>query len=167
MRDNKIYNSLEEELLRFEENTVQMRNVDGLLRYVPSYLGTIDADKEWNDNPEEAYRKFLHTQSYCDFINPDSLILLGRTGTGKTSILRCLCENVNKNNIDLYNSAIMVSFDDILCNLMETIDDFNNPVISLQLKKGIAAYINCHVMKRLIRDEVADRSSAVHLFRRA
>lgn len=98
------------------------------------YLGTIDADKEWNDNPEEAYRKFLHTQSYCDFINPDSF-LLGRTGTGKTSILRCLCKNVNKNNTDLYDTAIMVSFDDILCNLIETIDDFNNPVISLQLKK--------------------------------
>ncbi len=38
MRDYKICNSLEEELLNFEENTVQMRNVDGLLRYVPLLL---------------------------------------------------------------------------------------------------------------------------------
>lgn len=164
MDERSINNSLGAELSSFKEDTVQMRNVDGLLRNVKQYLGTIDADKEWNDNPEEAYRKFLHTQSYCDFTDPNSLILLGRTGTGKTSILRCLCENVNKKKFDLYDSAIMVSFDDILSNLIETIDDFNNPVINRQLQKSISAYINCYVMKRLIKDGIADKSSAMYAY---
>ena len=77
--------TIHDQIDTFKDNLTPMRNVDGLLRNVDQYLGKIDAEKEWNDNPNEAYRMFLHTQSYSDFNKEDSLILLGRTGTGKTA----------------------------------------------------------------------------------
>lgn len=148
MKDNTIENSL----LTFKDKLLQMKNVDGLIRNVPQYLGKFDAEKEWNDNPEDAYKKFLHTQSYCDFIDPDALILLGRTGTGKTAILRCLCENVNQHKISSYDLAIMVPFNDILDGLIRASDDFNNQNVSNQLIKVITMYVNCYIMKALISE---------------
>lgn len=145
-------NTIESKLLNFKDRLLQMKNVDGLIRNVPQYLGKFDAEKEWNDNPEDAYKRFLHTQSYCDFINPDSLILLGRTGTGKTAILRCLCENVNQHRISDYDLAIMVPFNDILDVLIEATDDFNNQNVLNQLIKVITMYVNCYVMKALIKE---------------
>ena len=129
---------------------VKMKNVDGFLKNVKQYLGTVDAIKEWNDNPEDAYKRFLHTQSYQDFIEEDALILLGRTGTGKTSILRCICENVNNQSITTYKMAIMVQFNEILDTIMTTIDDFNDPTINTQLVNIISMYTNCHIMKMLL-----------------
>lgn len=159
MEENLIGRQLEE----FKDITTQMKNVDGLLRNVKLYLGKVDAAKEWNDNPEEAYRRFLHTQSYCDFIDEDSLILLGRTGTGKTSILRCICQNVNQKKIDSYNMAIMAHFGEMLENLVNTVDDFNSTVINSQLVEIISIYINCFVMKALIKQrEFSGASSAMY-----
>lgn len=137
----------------FQDSISPMKNVDGLLKNVKLYLGKVDATKEWNDNREKAYRRFLHTQSYCDFIDGDALILLGRTGTGKTSILRCICENVNLKKINLYNIAIMAQFNEILENLMNVVDDFNSPMINEQLVKIISMYINCYVMKALLAQD--------------
>ena len=129
-----------------------MQNVDGLLMNVLPYLGAIDAAKEWNDDPSEAYRMFLPTRSYSDFDNKDTLILLGRTGTGKTSIIRCLCEKVNQHHHSLYNLAIIAQFAEILNNISNSITDFSNPAISFHVQKIIGMYINCHVMKALIKE---------------
>ena len=143
--------SIEERIKDYQDNLITMQNVDGILSNVMPYLGKIGAEKEWNDNPEEAYTKFLHTKSYHDFINEDSLILLGRTGTGKTSILRCICENVNRKAIADYNCAVIVPFDEILNNLIDTEDDFLIKPIKIQLKKSISMYLNCYIMKTLIK----------------
>ncbi len=140
---------------------VKMKNVDGFIKNVKQYLGTVDAIKEWNDNPQDAYKRFLHTQSYQDFIEEDALILLGRTGTGKTSILRCICENVNNQNITTYKMAIMVQFNEILDVIMTTVDDFNAPTINTQLINIISMYINCHIMKALLNKKDIDKISRI------
>lgn len=154
--------SIEERIKDYQDNLITMQNVDGILSNVMPYLGKIGAEKEWNDNPEEAYTKFLHTKSYHDFINEDSLILLGRTGTGKTSILRCICENVNRKAITDYNCAVIVPFDEILNNLIDTEDDFLISPIKNQLKNSISMYINCYIMKTLIKKSVVDKSSKMY-----
>lgn len=161
MEENIIKKQLDE----FQDSLRQMKNVDGLLRNVKLYLGKVDAGKEWTDNWEQAYKRFLHIQSYCDFIDEDSLILLGRTGTGKTSILRCICKSVNMKKIDSYNIAIMAQFDEILEKLIKTIDDFNSPAINFQLVKVISMYINCYVMKALLNQkEKPNPNSAMYSY---
>lgn len=157
-------NVIKEQLEEFQDSLNTMKNVDGLLKNVKLHLGKIDAVKEWNDNREEAYKRFLHTQSYCDFIDEDALILLGRTGTGKTSILRCLCENVNLKKVNLYDIAIMVQFNEILENLMNVVDDFNSSMINSQLVKVISMYLNCYVMKALLNQDKCKKTSAMQSY---
>ncbi len=161
MEENIIKKQLEE----FQDKLNSMKNVDGLLKNVKLYLGKVDAVKEWNDNREEAYKRFLHTQSYCDFIDEDALILLGRTGTGKTSILRCLCENVNQKKINSYDLAITAQFNEVLENLINAVDNFNSPIINTQLVKIISMYINCYVMKALLnQNDCRNASSAMYSY---
>lgn len=152
------------DLDNFNDEIIKMQNVDGILGNVDHYLGTIDAAKEWNDDAEEAYKKFLHTKSYCDFEKEDSLILLGRTGTGKTAILRCLSENVNNRRITTYDFALTVPFDMILDNLVNTVDDFSTTTINYNLVKGISIFINCFVMKTLVKKNLVDRSSKIYKY---
>lgn len=157
--------TIKKQLDEFQDKTIPMKNVDGLLKNVKLYLGKVDAAKEWNDDSEEAYKRFLHTQSYCDFIDEDALILLGRTGTGKTSILRCLCENVNKKKINSYDIAVMAQFNEILENLINVVDDFNTPIINSQLMKVISMYINCYVMKALLKQtELISSKSSMYSY---
>lgn len=51
------------------------------------YLGNVDAKTEWDHNRDLARHIFLHTDAYSSYLKDDSLILLGRTGVGKTAIL--------------------------------------------------------------------------------
>ncbi len=156
--------SMEELIKGYQDNLIAMQNVDGILSNVMPYLGKIGAEKEWNDNPEEAYTKFLHTKSYHDFINEDSLILLGRTGTGKTSILRCVCENVNRRKITDYDFAVIVPFNEILFNLVNTEDEFLISHIKSKLKESISMHINCYIMKTLIKKGVVDKTSKMYSY---
>lgn len=160
-----VINTIETKLKDYQNDFVQMKNVDGLLKNVMPYLGKIDAAKEWNDNPKVAYKMFLHTKSYHQFISEDSLILLGRTGTGKTAILRCLCENVNNNNISDYDYAVIVPFNEILYNLVNTTDDFSSSaIIKTQLMRSITMYFNCYIMKTLIKYRLADGKSKMRTY---
>lgn len=136
---------------RFNDDLVQMKNIDCPWEFVDTYLGAADADKEWNDSPQEAYKTFLNTKSYFEFQHKNALILLGRTGTGKTAILRCLCESVNRGKVEDYDQAVIVSVDDILMDLMKASDDFDGPMILTELSRGISVYMNCHVMRLLVK----------------
>lgn len=79
---------------------IQMRNIDTCNNTNEYYLGALDADKKWNDSSTEARKYFLQTSTYQSFLDPSSLILLGRTGTGKTALLRCWERNIkNKERI--------------------------------------------------------------------
>lgn len=43
--------------------------------------------------------------------------------------------------------AITAQFDEILENLIDTVDDFNSPVINMQLVKIISFYINSYCLE--------------------
>lgn len=50
--------SIESQFQTYNNEFVSMTNVDGSYDDTILYLGKIDAEKEWNDNPEAAYKKF-------------------------------------------------------------------------------------------------------------
>lgn len=103
-----------------------LENCNGYLSTPPTFLGHIDAYGEWKDNPSIAQKLFLHTQSYHDFIRKSSIILLGRTGTGKTAILQCLNESVNSKQETTYKRSIYISFDPLLSKLKIATENIGN-----------------------------------------
>jgi hypothetical protein len=150
MSENPLRN-VENRLNNFKDTLVPMRNVDGLVNNVSAYLGAIDAEKEWNDDPKEAGIKFLHTTSYTNFMEEDALILLGRTGTGKTSIFRHIYEEIENRRIPQYKYAVIVPFEEILQNLIKAVDDFTSTNVMTPLLDNIMVFINCYVMKALVK----------------
>ena len=91
----------------------QMPSVANIAREPKNYLGVGMAEKEWNANPKLASKKFLHTGAYHNFLNEDTLILLGRTGTGKTSILKCIEYSINNKLCTDYTDVILEDFSEI------------------------------------------------------
>ena len=125
-----------------------LENYDGNLSSPPTFLGYVDAYGEWKDNPSIAQELFLHTKSYHDFIRKSSLILLGRTGTGKTAILQCLNESVNSKQETTYKRSIYISFDPLLSKLKMATENIGNNKDSLtELCEVLELYIYISVMK--------------------
>ena len=66
---------------------------------IPPYLGCGSAESEWQEDPHNARKQFIAINSYSEFAEPSSVLLIGRIGTGKTSILNNL-EFLIKNGED-------------------------------------------------------------------
>jgi len=102
-----------------EKTYIQMPSVASIAREAKNHLGVGLAEKEWQDNPKLASQKFLHIGAYHSFLDEDTLILLGRTGTGKTSILKSIEYNINKGHVDNYNLVILDDFTDLFNVLLK------------------------------------------------
>lgn len=142
-------------LKALNENKMKiMENCDGLLGDAIDYLGSTDALGEWSRDSNFAHNLFLHTQAYHNFIRKSSLILLGRTGTGKTAILQCLYNDVNNKKNDNYSKALFFYFGDLL-NKIAYIKDINDIDYNScnDLTKLFTVYINILVMKDICKDE--------------
>lgn len=133
-------------------NCIQMKNVDAYRDTERYYLGKTDAAKEWNDDKGIAKNLFLHTKTYSDFLEEDSLILLGRTGTGKTAILRCIEEEVKNKIITNISYVVRIHVDDIttIISEYELID--NTEITKIAIKKCTEWIINIYIMKELIQN---------------
>lgn len=97
----------------------QMPSVASIAREAKNHLGVGLAEKEWQDNPKLASQKFLHIGAYHNFLDEDTLILLGRTGTGKTSILKSIEYNINNGQVDNYSLVILDDFTDLFNVLLK------------------------------------------------
>lgn len=132
---------------------VRMKNIDVATTNSHSYLGECDADTEWTDNPNIAKSLFLHTKAYTEFVKPHSLILLGRTGTGKTSILRCMEEDVASGVFKDYKNVVSLNLDDIIKSITNFTDIDNSIQSKLNVNDSIEWIINVNIMTKLINDE--------------
>lgn len=54
---------------------------------IPSYLGKADAIDEWIDDPIAAEANFVNNEAYNHFDDVSGVILAGRIGSSKTTIL--------------------------------------------------------------------------------
>ncbi|MFA6186000.1 MAG: hypothetical protein WC770_02145 [Phycisphaerae bacterium] len=81
-----------------------------------TFLGEEDAKDEWNEE-NKAANLFLHTSSYKNFIQPNSIFLFGRRGTGKTAMMRMLKHEVNAKNSKYYSYVYIIGEENAYHNL--------------------------------------------------
>ena len=81
-------------------------------------LGSFDAQKEWKKE-KEACAKFLNTNAYKNFVKEDYIVLIGRTGTGKTSILKRLQYDIESGKNKDYKYVIPVNLKTYLAELLK------------------------------------------------
>ena len=124
----------------------QMPSVANIAREVKNHLGVGMAEKEWQENPELASRKFLHIDAYNRFLNKDTLILLGRTGTGKTSILKSIEFNVNNKKCNEYTDVVLDEFTDLFNILLKQPDDESESQIMYKMEEIIDVAVHTLVM---------------------
>lgn len=86
---------------------------------IEEYLGELDADIEWSNDEKGAYKRFLNIEAYRKFIENDNLILIGRTGTGKSSILNRYVYAVNSGEISEFNVAIYIKLEELFDAIQE------------------------------------------------
>lgn len=95
--DNIINNECDQEYFSGKYTTLKSNEI----------LGSVDARDEWTENkkPEEV---FIHIKSYKAFIEKSTLFLFGRRGTGKTSIIRMLCYEIEENKLKDYHYCSLI-----------------------------------------------------------
>lgn len=76
--------------------------------FVNEYLGDGAAEIEWEKSKEETIKRFINIESYESFISKKNLFLIGRIGTGKTSLLKMFDFEIKKNNLESYLNSIII-----------------------------------------------------------
>lgn len=86
-----------------------MLSVDGISDDILSYnlLGDVSAKNEW-EKPNRARNTFIHLKAYEHFTNEDQLLLLGRTGSGKSAIIYSMIDDIKNNRIKKYSDVIQI-----------------------------------------------------------
>lgn len=117
---------------------------------ISEYLGELDADVEWSNDTQGAYDRFLNIDAYKKFIIQENLILMGRTGTGKSSILNRYAFAVNGNeNKTGFNMAIGIKFEPFFDKLQLYVFD-NNVNTKNYIAQGIGIIIKLQIMQSLV-----------------
>ena len=134
----------------YEPDVRRCKKVIAPLTSVEHRLGQFDAINEWQ-NEEEASAKFLNTKSYKNFIQDDYIILIGRTGTGKTAILKKIQYEIeNQSNRELnFKYVINIYFKPYLVELIK-LKEIDNTTSSLyDLAQNIEMLLNLEVMREV------------------
>lgn len=118
----QIYNENEqkrrEELAKlYEPDWKECEEIQGWSDSIDDPLGSLDGDVEWSNDIIGAHKRFLPINAYVRFIDPKNIVLVGRTGTGKSSILFRYEYAINTQEVQDYAVAMTIRFDRLFSNL--------------------------------------------------
>lgn len=140
----------------YKPNFGKAVSVEAPLNAVRQYLGDFDANKEWNRNrPGEQYDaniKFLIIDAYKRFIEEDSLILVGRTGTGKTAILNRYMYDVLNGKIKNIKSVLKLDLKQYIMQLAKY-GEVNGRASFAQneIENNIEMIVNLAIMQNIVK----------------
>ena len=83
---------------------------------IPPILGDIDANNEWID-PAAAEANYINIDSYEQFLSSECIFLVGRYGSGKTSMLNKLKYSIIRKQNKEFNHALMIETKDHIAEL--------------------------------------------------
>lgn len=136
---------------RYRDNFLPCEHVFPSNNAIPEHLGETDAENGWKKNKVGAYKQFLTINAYQRFIQEENLILVGRTGTGKSTILNRYKYAVDNGEIDGFSFTLAIKFERVF-NLLKTFSfedesitcDYIMDVIDLIVKLSIIQKIAFH-----------------------
>lgn len=141
--------------LIYESDFRKCERVEAPLTSITQYLGDFDADKEWTRNNEDAYKRFLTIAAYKQFLKEESLLLIGRTGTGKTAILNCYMYDVINGKIPETNIkyVIKLDFKQYIMQLAKYGEINNYTYVQNEIENNIEMVINLAVMQQIVKTQ--------------
>lgn len=109
-----------------DEEFKRTPSADGISSLIMSHylLGDVSGMHEW-EHPDKARNTFVHLSAYEHFINDEQLMLLGRTGSGKSAIIYSLKDDIEKGKIKNYTDVIQIdekNFCEKLADLCYSVD---------------------------------------------
>lgn len=147
------YNSQEELKKRYIEEEIECENKNIVQKDIYEYLGYFAAEAEWNENPNEANKRFLNISAYKKFTDKYYIGLVGRTGTGKTSIIKKTLNDIQSNKNPNFKHGIELSLKDYILNLPNYVD-INSSIQSIaEVERNLTIYINLCVMRYVVENK--------------
>lgn len=116
------------------------------------YLGAFAAEAEWNKNPNEANKRFLNVSAYKKFRDDYYLGLVGRTGTGKTSIIRKILNAIKNNENNYFKHGIELSLKDYILYLPNYANINESIKEKAEVERNLTIYINICVMRYVMEN---------------
>ena len=133
-----------------DEEFRQMPSADGISSMIMSHylLGDVNAQNEWLKKRDIARSTFIHLTAYEHFINEEQLLLLGRTGSGKSAIMYRLEDDILNGKINKYSDVIKINENDFCERLAEICYglDINRFDATNKITKAITMTIYTKVM---------------------
>lgn len=128
----------------------QIRN-SGIIT-IPQYLGQLMGEQEWNESVSAANKRFINVGAYDMFKNKNSLILVGRIGTGKSSILKKMEYDVNNHKIPIYKDVIFINLRDYILQLASYGHLDGTPQVYAEIEENLKNFIMLSIMKHIVYD---------------
>lgn len=148
-------NSQDDLKKRYIEEEIECESKNIVQKDIYEYLGHFAAEAEWNENPNEANKRFLNVIAYKKFKDKYYIGLVGRTGTGKTSIIKKTLNDIKNNENPYFKNGIELSLKEYILNL-PNYTNINSSIQSIaEVERNLAIYINICVMRYVIENKEA------------
>lgn len=149
----------------FEDEEIHCEKCNFANKNVYEYLGSFAAEDEWDNDPSEAKKRFLNINAYKQFKDNHFIVLIGRTGTGKTSIIKKVVDEIQQNSNTYFKHCIELSLKDYLFEI-PNYGEIDTSIRSMvEIEKNLQLYIKLSIMKYIVSHK--ERFSDTKNFRKS
>lgn len=140
--------NLQSELeMKYTEKIIHCERSNIANKNIYEYLGSFAAEDDWNNNPKEAKKRFLNVDAYKKFKDAHFIALIGRTGTGKTSIIKKVVDDINNGESEFFKHTIEVSLKDYIREIPNYTCIDSSIQSMAEIEKNIDLYVKLCIMK--------------------
>lgn len=144
--------NLEQERLKtaYREELKEVTMPHAGIKTIPQYLGQLMGEYEWSKSCDKANKKFIDVDAYDLFKREDYIVLVGRTGTGKSSILKKLeFEVLNAINNE-YKDVVFINMSELIEQLTTYGSIDGTEKSYAEIRNYIEKFIKLTIIKHIV-----------------